>query len=92
VTHYANTERESAGGYTAPWAKVGFDAELRSSGTCRLPERPVEDRRAAPLLTPRLAIAMCRRATRGRGSIPQIDRDVFSTYLPRSPGRDAQHR
>ncbi len=83
VTHYADTEGAvSAGGYTRTLGEVGFDAELQSSGTFDYHNDQWKIDGLRHLLTPRLSYRYIPEGDRGRAEIPDIDRDVFSTYLP----------
>lgn len=82
VTHYANTEGATgAGDYTRSLGELGADLVLRTSGTFdyKNPQWKIDGLRH--LLTPRLSYRYLPRADRGRARIPQIDREVFSTYL-----------
>jgi LPS-assembly protein len=82
LTHYANTEGTvRAGDYTRALGELGADVALRSSGTFdyRNPRWKIDGLRH--LLTPRLSYRYLPQADRGRARIPQIDREVFSTYL-----------
>jgi len=82
LTHYANTEGAvRAGDYTRALGELGADVALRSSGTFdyRNPQWKIDGLRH--LLTPRLSYRYLPQADRGRARIPQIDREVFSTYL-----------
>jgi len=82
VTHYANTEGTvRAGDYTRTLGELGADIVLRASGTFdyRNPQWKIDGLRH--LLTPRLSYRYLPQADRGRARIPQIDREVFSTYL-----------
>jgi LPS-assembly protein len=83
VTHYADTEGAvSAGGYTRTLGEVGFDAQLQSSGTFDYQNEQWKIDGLRHLLTPILSYRYVPEGDRGRGAIPEIDRDVFSTYLP----------
>lgn len=82
VTHYANTEGTvRAGDYTRTLGELGADLVLRTSGTFdyRNPQWKIDGLRH--LLTPRLSYRYLPQADRGRSRIPQVDREVFSTYL-----------
>lgn len=83
VTHYTNTRGEAvrSGDYTRVLGELGADVALRGSGTFdyRNPQWKIDGLRH--LITPRLSYRYLPEADKGRARIPQIDRDVFSTYL-----------
>lgn len=82
LTHYANTEgARQAGDYTRGLGEIGADLVLRTSGTFdyKNPQWKIDGLRH--LLTPRVSYRYLPQADRGRARIPQIDREVFSTYL-----------
>ncbi len=82
VTHYANTEGTLRNGnYTRTLGEVGFDAALRSSGTFAYRNEQWKIDGLRHLLTPRASYRYIPQADKGRGRIPQIDRQSFSTYL-----------
>jgi len=84
LTHYTNLRRgeDRPGNQLRLLGEAGFDAALRLSGTfdVRDPIWKIEGLRH--LLTPRLSYRHFPGAGRGRGLIPRIDRQAFSTYLP----------
>lgn len=83
VTHYADTEGAvSAGGYTRTLGEVGFDAQLQSSATFDYKNDQWKIDGLRHLFTPIVSYRYVPEGDRGRGAIPDIDRDVFSTYLP----------
>lgn len=82
VTHYANTRGVTrAGDYTRVLGELGFDALLRGSGTFAYRNEQWKIDGLRHLVTPRLSYRYVPKADRGRGRIPAIDRQVFSTYL-----------
>jgi LPS-assembly protein len=85
VTHYTGI-RAGPGSrrdddYTRVLGELGVDAALRTSGTFdyKNPQWKIDGLRH--LFTPRLSYRYIPKADRGRGRIPQIDREAFSTYL-----------
>ena len=84
LTHHANLRRgeERPGNQLRLLGEAGFDAALRLSGTfdVRDPVWKIEGLRH--LFTPRLSYRHFPGADRGRGLVPRIDRQAFSTYLP----------
>lgn len=82
VTHYANISGPArTGDYTRTLGELGFDAALRSSATFDYKNALWKIDGLRHLLTPRLSYRYIPEADRGRGRIPTIDRQVFSTYL-----------
>jgi LPS-assembly protein len=67
--------------YTRTLGELGVDAVLRGSGTFdyKNPQWKIDGLRH--LITPRLSYRYIPEADKGRARIPQIDREVFSTYL-----------
>ncbi|MSU69784.1 MAG: LPS-assembly protein LptD [Opitutaceae bacterium] len=83
LTHYANPSgAPGVGTYTRMLGEVGFDAELRSSATFNYKNEQWKIDGLRHLLTPRLSYRYLPEGDRGRREIPDIDRNVFSTYLP----------
>lgn len=84
ITHYTDTTGSTtrSGRYTRTLGEAGLDATLRMSGTFdyKNPAWKIDGLRH--LFTPRLSYRNIPSAERGRARIPQIDREVFSTYLP----------
>ncbi len=82
LTHYANTRGATrTDSYTRRLGEVGFDAELRSSGTFAYKNEAWKIDGLRHLFTPRISYRSIPRAESGRAHIPLIDRRVFSTYL-----------
>ena len=82
VTHYANISGTArTGNYTRTLGELGFDTALRSSATFDYKNALWKIDGLRHLLTPRLTYRYIPEADRGRGRIPTIDRQVFSTYL-----------
>ena len=82
VTHYANTKGTvRPGNYTRTLGEAGFDAALRSSGTFDYKNEQWKIDGLRHLFTPRASYRYIPEADKGRGRIPQIDRQDFSTYL-----------
>ncbi|WP_414661663.1 LPS-assembly protein LptD [Horticoccus sp. 23ND18S-11] len=83
VTHYTDTDGAAtpSGAYTRVLGEVGADVALRASGTFdyKNPRWKIDGLRH--LVTPRLSYRYIPEAAKGRARIPQIDREVFSTYL-----------
>ncbi len=85
VTHYTRTRGVASGrrgeDYTRLLGEVGLDAALRASGTFdyKNPQWKIDGLRH--LVTPRVSYRYIPEADKGRARIPQIDREVFSTYL-----------
>jgi LPS-assembly protein len=83
VTHYSNTAGALINGnYTRTLGELGFDAELRSSGTFEYKNEQWKIDGLRHLFTPILGYRYIPEGNQGRDHIPQIDRDVFDTYLP----------
>ncbi|ACB77119.1 LPS assembly protein LptD [Opitutus terrae] len=80
ITHYANLDG-ARNDYTRTLGEVGFDAELRTSGTFdyKNPRWKIDGLRH--LLTPRVSYRYIPEAEKGARYIPPIDRRSFSTYL-----------
>lgn len=82
ITHYANTRGATRpGNYTRTLGEAGFDAALRSSGTFDYKNEQWRIDGLRHLFTPRMSYRYIPEADKGRGRIPQIDRQGFSTYL-----------
>ena len=83
LTHYVNSEIGATrrSNYLRLLGELGADAALRASGTFdyRNPQWRIDGLRH--LLTPRLSYRYIPEGGKGRGRIPRIDREVFSTYL-----------
>lgn len=83
LTHYVNTEfgPVKSPNYLRLLGEVGADVALRGSGTFdyKNPQWKIDGLRH--LITPRLSYRYIPEAEKGRARIPQIDREVFSTYL-----------
>lgn len=83
VTHYTNTEGNGvrSGDYTRVLGEAGADLAIRASGTFEYknPQWKIDGLRH--LVTPRLSYRYIPKADKGRARIPQIDREIFSTYL-----------
>lgn len=83
LTHYVNTDFGGAKSpnYLRLLGEVGADVALRGSGTFdyKNPQWKIDGLRH--LITPRLSYRYIPEAEKGRARIPQIDREVFSTYL-----------
>lgn len=80
VTHYAR----AVGGrddYTRTLGELGFDTELRASGTYDYKNERWGIDGLRHLVTPRLSYRYIPGGDKGRPYIPSIDRRVFSTYL-----------
>jgi LPS-assembly protein len=82
ITHYSDTEgAEDPGGYTRALGELGFDAQLRASGTFNY-ENPVWDIDGLRhLVTPEISYRYIPDADAGRAYIPAIDRQTFTPYL-----------
>ncbi|HYP16549.1 MAG TPA: LPS assembly protein LptD [Opitutus sp.] len=80
ITHYANLDgpRED---YTRTVGELGFDSELRASGTYEYKNERWKIDGLRHLLTPRLSYRYIPEAEKGARYIPPIDRRSFSTYL-----------
>lgn len=82
-THYSNTTGAVRdGSYSRLLGEVGFDAELRASGTFAYKNEQWKIDGLRHLFTPRLSYRYRPEAEKGRARIPLIDREVFATYLP----------
>lgn len=82
VTHYMNTLGAiQEAPYTRVLGEVGADAELRSSGTFDYMNEAWHIDGLRHLFTPKIGYRYIPEADKGRGYIPPIDRQVFSTYL-----------
>jgi len=83
VTHYSETKLGAVrrGDYTRVLGELGADVALRASGTFdyKNPQWKIDGLRH--LVTPRVSYRYIPEADKGRARIPQIDREVFSTYL-----------
>lgn len=80
LTHYTR----ATGGrdhYTRTLGEIGFDAELRASGTYNYKNERWGIDGLRHLVTPSLNYRYIPKADRGRDFIPPIDDQVFSTYL-----------
>ncbi len=83
VTNYSSTAGAfRTGNYTRVLGEVGADAELRSSGVFEYKNERWRIDGLRHLFTPRLSYRYIPEGERGRAYIPQIDREVFTTYLP----------
>ncbi len=83
ITHYANTAGAPINGnYTRALGELGFDAELRSSGTFDYKNEQWKIDGLRHLFTPILGYRYIPEGGQGRRHIPLIDRDVFATTLP----------
>ena len=69
------------GDYTRTLGEFGFDAALRTSGTFDYKNTAWGINGLRHLFTPRVSYRYIPEGDRGRGKIPMIDRQVFSTYL-----------
>lgn len=67
--------------YTRTMGEIGFDSELRSSGTFDYKNPVWEVDGLRHLFTPKLSYRYAPRADQGRAYIPSIDRRAFTTYL-----------
>lgn len=96
VTHYANTRTTASdltpaaagsalsptpGDYTRTMGEFGFDALVRTSGKFDYQNTRWGINGLRHLLTPRVGYRYVPAGGRGRGLIPMIDRQAFSTYL-----------
>lgn len=82
LTHYVDTVgATNDGSYTRALGEVGFDAELRSSGTFNYQNEAWHINGLRHLFTPKLSYRYIPEADRGQAHIPLIDRQTFSTYL-----------
>lgn len=83
ATHYARTRAASnRGDYTRVLGEAGFDAKLfESSGVWAVKSERWGIDGLRHISTPTLAYRYSPSADVGRGAIPAIDDDVFSTYL-----------
>ncbi|MBI3885340.1 MAG: LPS assembly protein LptD [Opitutae bacterium] len=80
VTYYADATgaRDT---FTRTIGEIGFDAQLRGSGTFDYKNPVWEIDGLRHLLTPKLSYRYAPAAGDGRAFIPPIDRSVFATYL-----------
>lgn len=67
--------------YTRALGEVGFDAELRASGTWNYVNKTWHIDGLRHLFTPRLSYRYVPQADKGAAYIPPIDAQTFSTYL-----------
>ncbi len=67
--------------YTRTLGEVGFDTALRTSGTFDYQNAQWDINGLRHLFTPRVSYRYIPEGDKGRGRIPQIDRQTFSTYL-----------
>ncbi len=67
--------------YTRALGEIGADAEMRLSGTYDYKNERWGIDGIRHLITPRLSYRYIPEADKGRAYIPQIDRQVFATYL-----------
>jgi LPS-assembly protein len=83
LKHYTNNEGAgvSSGNYTRVLGEVGADLAVRGSGVFEYKNRQWKIDGLRHLVTPRLSYRYIPEAAKGRARIPQIDREVFSTYL-----------
>lgn len=82
ITDYLDTRGASlSGGYVRLLGELGFDAQLRASGTFdyKNPVWGIDGLRH--LLTPVISYRYIPDANAGQAYIPEIDRQSFSTYL-----------
>ncbi len=81
-TSYTNTFQSGPNkSYNRLLGEVGVDAALRASGTFAYKNERWDIDGLRHLITPRLSYRYIPQADKGRGFIPPIDRDSFSTYL-----------
>lgn len=83
ITHYTNQElggRELED-HTRTLGEIGFDAQLRTSGTFAYKNEQWKIDGLRHLFTPRLSYRRIAESHRGRDGILPIDRPAFSTYL-----------
>lgn len=81
-THYMNMRGGGVDGhFTRVLGELGVDAELKTSGTWAYKNETWEIDGLRHLFTPRISYRYIPRGDRGRGRIPRIDRQAFSTYL-----------
>lgn len=80
LTHYSNTSG-NRGDYTRALGEIGFDTELRTSGTWDYKNKQWKIDGLRHLLTPKLSYRYIPEADKGAAYIPPIDRLSFSTYL-----------
>ncbi len=82
VTNYSNTVgAEDPGGYTRLLGELGFDAQLRSSGTFNYDNPTWDIDGLRHLLTPEISYRYIPAADAGQPFIPAIDTQTFSPYL-----------
>jgi len=83
VTDYFDTQGAAQpGGYLRTLGEVGFDAQMRSSGTFNYQNPVWEIDGLRHLFTPTLSYRYIPDATQGQNFIPKIDGQTFNTYLP----------
>jgi LPS-assembly protein len=83
ITNYSDTVGAALpGGTTRAIGELGFDAQLRSSGTFAYSNPTWDIDGLRHLFTPTLSYRYIPDADRGSRYIPAIDRDTFNTYLP----------
>ena len=80
VTHYAHLQGPRSD-YTRTLGEIGFDSEMRISGTYEYKNPRLKIDGLRHLLTPRLSYRYIPEAEKGARYIPAIDRRSFSTYL-----------
>ncbi|MEO7598078.1 MAG: LPS assembly protein LptD [Opitutus sp.] len=80
VTHYADLQGPRSD-YTRTLGEIGFDSEMRISGTFEYKNPRLKIDGLRHLFTPRLSYRYLPEAEKGARYIPQIDRRSFSTYL-----------
>ena len=83
ITHYQRTNPgDPRGNYTRVLGEVGFDSKLwESSATWNYKNERWGIDGLRHIVTPTLAYRLSPSADVGRGAIPAIDDDVYSTYL-----------
>ena len=80
VTHYADLQGPRSD-YTRTLGEIGFDSEMRISGTYEYKNPRLKIDGLRHLFTPRLSYRYVPEAEKGGRYIPPIDRRSFSTYL-----------
>jgi LPS-assembly protein len=80
LTYYSNLDGPKSD-YTRALGEVGFDAEMRASGTWDYQNKQWKIDGLRHLLTPRISYRYIPEADKGAAYIPPIDVENFSTYL-----------
>jgi len=80
LTYYAGLDGPRSD-YTRALGEVGFDAEMRASGTWNYKNAQWKIDGLRHLLTPRISYRYIPEADKGATYIPPIDAQTFSTYL-----------